>query len=152
MTLYLINTFDFRVIINWANEPNRGIGPFTSASMDDTTFNDLEIQLGYPYLYMHQGDCEHVIVFSDIRLLSSITDSLDKSDYPKIISTNRRIQTRCGMCNLNTSKWVTFGSKRLPFDPFFFCDVCFKMFNYNEKEEKIGEFKAYPYLDKTALL
>jgi len=120
--------------------------------MQDTRFEDLEIQLGYPYLYMHQGDCEHVCVFSDIRIRLPHHDSMVSEDYPKIVSTNRRMQVRCGICNLNTSKWVTFGNKKLPEDPFFFCDACFHMFNYDEEGRKKSSFKAYPYLDKTALL
>jgi snRNA-activating protein complex subunit 3 len=120
--------------------------------MEETNFADLEIQLGYPYLYLHQGDCEHVMVFSDIRLLQPFGDSMDASDYPKIVSTNRRTQIRCGLCNLNTAKWITYGNKRLPEDPFFFCESCFYTFNYDKNEEKIGSFRAYPYLDKSALL
>jgi len=36
-------------------------------NMQDCTFNDLRIRLGYPYVFVHQGDCEHMIVFKDIR-------------------------------------------------------------------------------------
>lgn len=149
--MFLILFNDIRVIRDWAQEDDRGIGPLKSAKMEDTYFNDLEIQLGYPYLYMHQGDCEHVMVFSDIRLLKPSSDSMDPKDYPMVVSTNRRMQIRCGLCNLTSAKWVTFENKRLPHDPFFFCESCFFMFNYDENEEKIGSFKAYPYIDKSAL-
>jgi hypothetical protein len=36
-------------------------------------------------------------------------------------------------------------------DPFFFCDDCFRQFNYNRKEEKIGNFLAYHYIDVNAI-
>lgn len=39
--------------------------------MEDFTFNDLHIKLGFPYLYCHQGDCEHVVVITDIRYVTS---------------------------------------------------------------------------------
>lgn len=120
--------------------------------MEETTFADLELQLGYPYLYQHQGDCEHILVFSDIRLLKPNVESTDPKDYPKIMSTNRRTHVRCGICNLNTAKWITFDNKRLPENPFFFCENCFYAFNYDKEENKIGDFKAYPFLDKSALL
>mgnify|MGYP002153712715 CR=1 FL=1 len=57
----------YRVISDWANEPGRNLGPYKTKKMEDTTFLDLTLQLGQPYLYMHQGDCEHLIIFSDIR-------------------------------------------------------------------------------------
>ncbi|CAG2158360.1 unnamed protein product [Oppiella nova] len=139
-------------IVEWARSPERGIGPFKTSRMDETKFSDLEIQLGYPYLYQHQGDCEHILVFSDIRLLKPSVDSMDSNDYPKIVSTNRRTQVRCGMCNLNTAKWITFENQRLPENPFFFCETCFYSFNYDKDDNKVNSFKAYPYLDKSALL
>ncbi|CAG2100113.1 unnamed protein product [Medioppia subpectinata] len=139
-------------IIEWSRNKERGIGPFKACLMESTKFSDLEIQLGYPYLYQHQGDCEHILVFSDIRLLKPGVDSMESIDYPKIVSTNRRSQVRCGMCNLNTAKWMTFHNQRLPQNPFFFCETCFYAFNYDKHENKIGSFKAFPYLDKSALL
>lgn len=57
----------FRTIIEWSESHDRGYGKFQTAKMEDFTFNDLFIKLGFPYLYCHQGDCEHVIVITDIR-------------------------------------------------------------------------------------
>ncbi|EJW74214.1 hypothetical protein WUBG_14881, partial [Wuchereria bancrofti] len=36
---------------------------------------DLVCRLGYPYVYVHQGNCEHVFFFTDLRLM-------DIQDYP----------------------------------------------------------------------
>ena len=61
-----------RVIIDWAKDPQRrkcpGLGFFTSKRMEDVVFEDLKIKLGYPYLYCHQGNCEHLLIFTDLRL------------------------------------------------------------------------------------
>ena len=60
--------FHPRPIMDWANEENRpGVGPFSSTSIEDVRFDSLTVRLGQPYLYQHQGDCEHLIIFSDIR-------------------------------------------------------------------------------------
>lgn len=56
-----------RTIIEWSESHDRGYGKFQTAKMEDFTFNDLYIKLGFPYLYCHQGDCEHVVVITDIR-------------------------------------------------------------------------------------
>lgn len=56
-----------RTIIEWSESHDRGYGKFQTAKMEDFTFNDLNIKMGFPYLYCHQGDCEHVVVITDIR-------------------------------------------------------------------------------------
>jgi hypothetical protein len=39
-------------------------------TMETTRLNELQsIQLGKPYIYLHQTNCEHVIVFSELKLL-----------------------------------------------------------------------------------
>ena len=40
---------------------------FTTASLHDMRFVDLTLRLGYPYLYCHCGDCEHVMIFQQVR-------------------------------------------------------------------------------------
>ena len=42
------------VIREWASDPKRKIGPFITTSMEDTKIKDLNIRLGYPYVYVHQ--------------------------------------------------------------------------------------------------
>ena len=63
--------FSLRVIIDWAKDPQRkkcpGLGLFTSKRMEDVVFEDLKVKLGYPYLYCHQGNCEHLLIFTDLR-------------------------------------------------------------------------------------
>ncbi|EHH24098.1 hypothetical protein EGK_07694 [Macaca mulatta] len=68
-----------RTIIEWSESHDRGYGKFQTARMEDFTFNDLCIKLGFPYLYCHQGDCEHVIVITDIRWVTN-NDSFAPED------------------------------------------------------------------------
>ena len=35
--------------------------------MEETQWIDLNIQLGYPYLYNHVGNCEHLVIFQNIK-------------------------------------------------------------------------------------
>ena len=53
------------------------------------------------------------------------------------------------MCSINVAKWVTTENQRVSEDPFFYCDGCFRDFNYDDK--KIGHFRAYNYVDVNAL-
>ncbi len=58
------------MIRDWAKDPKRKIGPFEKGVMEHTKIEDLDVRLGYPYVFCHQGDHEHLISFSDARLVS----------------------------------------------------------------------------------
>uniref|UniRef100_A0A914WDT0 snRNA-activating protein complex subunit 3 n=1 Tax=Plectus sambesii TaxID=2011161 RepID=A0A914WDT0_9BILA len=133
----------------WARRRSKEIGPFRVADMARTRFSDLRLRMGQPYLYLHQGSCEHLIVVSDIRLMD-VEDNQDVSAYPLSILQKYKKRTACYGCKMYTAKWVTYGNERLPCDPTFFCEECFRSFNY-ASGEKIGSFKAVPFFDRTAL-
>lgn len=139
-----------KVIRDWASDPRRKIGPFKTAVMEDTCIKDLTLRLGYPYVYVHQGDHEHLITFVEDRLLSA-DDSQRPSSYPFERSTGMIHSKMCMVCTTFIAKWVTENNDRVPEDPFFFCDDCFRQFNYSPKNEKIGNFRAYPFIDVNAL-
>ncbi|GAB6018780.1 small nuclear RNA activating complex, polypeptide 3 [Chamberlinius hualienensis] len=138
-----------KVIHDWLlDNPETQIkfGRCSTQLMDEATFNELEIKLGNCYLYMHQGDCEHFIIFDDLRLIST-SDSKNREDYPLCYSTKRERGLRCMVCYAFPPKWVTKNHKRVHADPFLFCDTCFYSFNYDAQKQKIGEFEAHPYVN-----
>ncbi|XP_052500928.1 snRNA-activating protein complex subunit 3 isoform X2 [Budorcas taxicolor] len=135
-----------RTIIEWSESHDRGYGKFQTAKMEDFTFNDLYIKVGFPYLYCHQGDCEHVVVITDIRLVHH-DDCLDKTLYPLLIKKHWLWTRKCFVCKMFTARWVTNNDSFAPQDPCFFCDVCFRMLHYDAEGNKLGEFLAYPYVD-----
>jgi snRNA-activating protein complex subunit 3 len=56
------------VIDKWAKDnPEMNLGPFEQKKMEDNTIGDLEIRLGFPYVFIHLGNCEHIITFVDAR-------------------------------------------------------------------------------------
>ncbi|XP_068178209.1 snRNA-activating protein complex subunit 3 isoform X2 [Antennarius striatus] len=57
-------------IIEWAK--TRNFPTFSQADMEHTKFADLTVKVGFPYLYCHQGDCEHLVIITDIRMKHSI--------------------------------------------------------------------------------
>ncbi|XP_033750151.1 snRNA-activating protein complex subunit 3-like [Pecten maximus] len=140
-----------RVIRKWAAEEGRGIGQMTTQNMDDAFFMDLKVRLGQPYLYMHQGNCEHIIIFNDIRLFHN-DDLQDRREYPKLTYKRTYKRSICRVCEIHSSRWLTYNSKHAPDDPSFFCDQCFRALHYDKDGKKIGNFKAYKYFDKQAVL
>ncbi|XP_077556505.1 snRNA-activating protein complex subunit 3-like isoform X1 [Haemaphysalis longicornis] len=141
-----------QVIIDWAKNPRRKVGPFKTARMEESTFDDLELRLGYPYVYVHQGYCEHLMVFSDMRVIHP-SDSQNVMDYPIVLKTfpfGKRVL--CMLCKQSTCTWVVYENDRLTDDPFFLCKVCHTSFNYTADKKKIGHFRAQPFLDWNAVL
>ena len=64
---------NYSVIIDWAesnvdclNKSSR-LDHFKKADMSATRFEELSLRLGYPYLYTHHGNCEHGLMFTDLR-------------------------------------------------------------------------------------
>ncbi|XP_059047986.1 snRNA-activating protein complex subunit 3 [Achroia grisella] len=124
----------------WASA--RGIGLLPHRDLT-ARLDELTIRLGYPEVYIHQGNCEHLFTFSEVRLLNA-TDPLDISHYPRHTAVSQNQTVYCTTCAEFGAKWVVVGSERVPFDPAFFCDKCFKMYLYKDGK-KIGNFKAYSY-------
>ncbi|KAG8455130.1 hypothetical protein GDO86_001369 [Hymenochirus boettgeri] len=135
-----------RTTIDWAESRDRGYKKFEAAKMEDYTFNDLKIKIGFPYLYCHQGDCEHVVTITDIRLIHR-EDCLDRTLYPLPIKRHWFWTRKCFVCKMYIARWVTNNDSLAPDDPCLFCDVCFKMLHYDADGNKLGEFLAYPYVD-----
>ncbi|XP_077488211.1 snRNA-activating protein complex subunit 3-like isoform X2 [Amblyomma americanum] len=79
-------------------------------------------------------------------------DSQHLQDYPFVVKTfpvGKRVF--CNLCRKSPAKWVTIGNRRVPDDPYFFCAVCFRKFNYTADNKKIGSFQALPYKDWNAV-
>ncbi|XP_066472758.1 snRNA-activating protein complex subunit 3 [Tiliqua scincoides] len=135
-----------RTIIEWAESRDRGYANLQAVRMEDYTFNDLNIKIGFPYLYCHQGDCEHLVIITDIRLIHR-DDCLDRSFYPLLTKKHWLWTKKCFVCKMYTARWVTNNDSLAPQDPSFFCDVCFQMLHYDAEGNQLGEFLAYPYVD-----
>ncbi|NXT63694.1 SNPC3 protein, partial [Chaetops frenatus] len=135
-----------RTIIEWSESHDRGYENLQSLKMEDYVFNDLSLKIGFPYLYCHQGNCEHIIIITDIRLIHH-DDCLDRNLYPLLIKKHWLCTRKCFVCNMYTARWVTNRDSLAPVDPCFFCDVCFRMLHYDAEGNKLGEFLAYPYVD-----
>ncbi|XP_041370612.1 snRNA-activating protein complex subunit 3-like [Gigantopelta aegis] len=133
-------------IIEWASEPSHGQNTYVAKNMEDTRFSDLTVRLGQPYLYMHQGNCEHIIIISDIRLLHS-SDPHELQSYPFKVLNNRTRRTVCRACMTGTARWMVEKSHLTPDSPNFLCNVCFKMLLYDKNNKKIGNFEAKKFFD-----
>lgn len=140
------NNIDYsQVIREWADNPKREVGPFNVDTMETTRLDSLELRIGYPYVYTHQGNHEHLISFIDVRLLAP-ADPQRVTDYPLIRALGNQAARYCMVCQSSVAVWVTMDNVRTPEDPYFFCGLCYKHFNFVDKK-RIGSFKEFRYFD-----
>lgn len=137
------------VIFDWAHR-RPALGPFTVSLMENCRIDSLCLRFGFPWVYKHQGGCEHLIVFSDARLMNC-DDDCAKSVYPRIVRLKPKSSKLCMICGVYTVKWVTMEHERIPHNPCFFCDDCFKSYNYIGNK-KVGKFFAYAYPRNTSIV
>ncbi|XP_076662388.1 proximal sequence element A Pbp49 isoform X2 [Halictus rubicundus] len=136
------NTDYSKVIIEWAQRRSN-LGPFKTATMEDCRIDSLLLRFGFPWVYKHQGGCEHLIVFSDARLINN-NDALAVTAYPRIVRLRPLSSKYCMICGVYNAKWITVEHERIPHNPCYFCNSCFKSYNYVDGE-KVGNFKAFAY-------
>ncbi|XP_055918745.1 snRNA-activating protein complex subunit 3 [Eupeodes corollae] len=131
------------VIREWSAKKAKGYEKlrFQTRSMEETRFIDLEVSLGFPQLYQHHGNCEHLFIFSYVELLSKHT-CLVRELYPLLKSVNTYNAKFCHMCGKREYAYVVKNSKRQLHDPAYLCSVCFISFHY-VNGKKVDEFNAY---------
>ncbi|XP_045101769.1 snRNA-activating protein complex subunit 3-like [Portunus trituberculatus] len=130
----------------WAQKKTE-IGPMTTKKMEDTRVRDLEFRLGYPYVFVHLGNCEHIVVFVDARLKHK-QDVQDPNRYPINWGQPIKLATKCSLCSLNLANWIVKGDPRLPQENCLLCDRCLKTFCYDKYGKKVHSLKVYPYMDE----
>ncbi|KAJ2082972.1 hypothetical protein H4R24_001166 [Coemansia sp. RSA 988] len=138
-----------RVIMEWANDPERqkknpNLRGLQSRLMDGTRFLDLSIRLKQPYTFVHQGDCEHVMVFTDLRLLGPKDDQFIES-YPKQVFRTRHMRHKCRMCSAYPAQYVTKNDFHSGMSPCYFCEKCYTPFHFDADGKKLLEHDAFPY-------
>ncbi|XP_023025055.1 proximal sequence element A Pbp49 [Leptinotarsa decemlineata] len=131
-------------VIKWAREKN--IGKFTVSAMETTLLNTLTPRIGYPYVYIHQGNCEHILTFSDARLIQP-NDCLVSEKYPRIVSVCRSTNVLCLICGIAPSQWLVKKCDRFPQEKVFLCTDCCNSYLYIDGK-KVGDFELYPFFDE----
>lgn len=139
-------TLSIASVEKWAKKLE--IGDFSTKTMEETKFSDLTIRLGFPYLYTHKDNCEHLLVFSDVRLCFP---QIEEAFFPRCTASEPIKMVKCQMCSIYHAKWLVLDNNRLPSTRFYFCNTCFREFNFDSKGDKIGDFKALPAMVDTNL-
>ncbi|XP_054268170.1 uncharacterized protein LOC128989996 isoform X2 [Macrosteles quadrilineatus] len=134
-------------IKKWAQENHIDVGK--TMAMHDRKVEDLRVRFGYPYVYIHQGSCEHIIMISQARFITE-KHSLHSSDYPNITKTSRSSISYCLICTKKPADRIVMGSDRMPHDVNLMCQDCFISYHY-VGTQKICRFKAYKWNQRALL-
>lgn len=127
----------------WAEKQSSIEGPLKVKCMETTTFNELTIRLGSPYVYQHHGNCEHLFTISDVRLIGA-DDVRCRSEYPIMDMVSLPKPIFCTICGKSEATVMVTNSREHIYDPSHLCAGCFDSFHYVDGK-KIGEFQAYQF-------
>ncbi|CAG0919096.1 unnamed protein product [Notodromas monacha] len=129
---------------------------FKEGFMDDTTFDSLRLRIGYPYLYLHDSTCHHIVIVSLVRLYNKVDDWRLKAHYPAVRRHCRFARRVCQICSRRIALWLVVGHKDFPEEVSPFCDFCLYSILYNVEKRKMtnsrrftvdvqkkGDFKLY---------
>lgn len=117
---------------------------FKAVQMHQTRFCDLKFRLGAGYLYCHQGDCKHVIVIRDMRLIDP-EDVHNRANYPVVTFQTKLRFRKCSVCKIYRAEKMTVDDKWAPENPCYFCDLCYYMLHYVNGSLLYNEFSVYDY-------
>jgi hypothetical protein len=134
---------------------SRPLGPFTTdysvASMQDRVFEDLWVRLGNGAagLFCHQGGCEHLFVFLDVRSHDPTVDPPLVGQYPyKVADPGSALRRKrdCEACGLKLARKVTYDDRSAPHTPYFWCDDCYSAMHYDDEGAALyTDFRVFPY-------
>jgi len=135
----------FQERIRNIESPKNPMNPEDSSRM---RLDTLEIKLGFPYLFVHQGAIERLVVFSDVRMVTKY-DCQSKSRYPYTLRYIPENLQRCCLCTKKVAKIETADDELADDTPAYWCAECFKMLHYDERGQPVAEFKWRMHLHST---
>ena len=121
------------------------LGPYKSEDMSKTRFSDLNIRLGVSYAYLHQADCEHRFVFSEIHLVSK-GDDTNRLHYPLVAFKVKSNCKKCDVCRMFPGVLITYDDRYAPQVPAYWCMECYNRFHFGASGQKSYHYKALPYI------
>lgn len=118
------------------------------ADMAETRFIDLHLSVGSQYCYLHSGDVEHLMVFTEVRssLIGLGDPDPQHAFYPWKVFESRPKRRLCGVCRLLSATRVTWEDQLADESPMFFCEDCFKALHYNKNLQlTYDSFRVFSY-------
>ncbi|KAK6588363.1 hypothetical protein RS030_6849 [Cryptosporidium xiaoi] len=107
--------------------------------MENLTLSQIQIPINNHCTYIHSGDCEHRVTFTNIRMFSQKYDCPYKSAYPIQTYSHSKTLTFCEICGVNQVKKAIFNAINLPRNPSQLCNSCTYAFLYDKESKQLVE-------------
>lgn len=117
---------------------------FTHSPMSEVPLDFIRFKLEIPYLFVHQGNCCHRIIFKEVRIHSKNDVSL-KNLYPRITYEEIRKKVLCKICKSASPSWITIKDELVDEDPYIWCHTCFSLFHYEVDGTASAKFEAFKF-------
>jgi len=102
-----------------------------AVSMREIDFRSLVLRINQPYWLLHAGNCEHFIVFDQIRLKH---ESDPSSGYPLTLQITPLLLDLCRACGKVPAVRSIVNDARLSENPFLICAPCWRSMEDGKKE------------------
>lgn len=119
-----------------------------SAALETTAFRDLPLQVDVPGVYIHQGECEHLLRLRDARLPHELDAPSSCDAFPlRLPNPLFRALRSCFICQQYSAKFVCYGDRLGISDPMFFCERCYRAAHFDRHGALIyRDFQSFPYI------
>ncbi len=139
-------------VVDWSRSALRrrrpsGWGLVQSGDMAATRFEQLSVRIGAHYMYLHAGDCQHIVVFTDIRAAHS-GDEQNALQYPIEANLPKLARQACQSCK-QPANAVVLGDTATRSNPCYLCEACYRCLHSNSGAAgaagEAGNFSMYRY-------
>ncbi|CAO0790660.1 unnamed protein product [Mucor circinelloides] len=121
----------------------RDVYHFETESMENAKLENMTFELRKPFAFIHQDNCEHMMLIDDVRLISS-NEFGSESDFPRTTRNLRYDRFKCSMCSVYPATKITHEDIVSGFSPCYFCDICFESFHHGDTNVKVAEYSGTP--------
>jgi hypothetical protein len=123
-------------------------GDRVAHSLHSSTFADLELHVDVPGVFIHQGECEHLLRLRDARLPHEFDAPKSSGLFPlRLPNSLPRALRNCSICQAFSAKYVCYGDRLALMDPMFFCDRCYRAAHYDANGKLIyDDFLSFPFV------
>lgn len=122
---------------------NRDVFQFEKKDMQSAVLGNITMRLHQPIAFIHQNDCEHMMVIQDVRLISE-NEYKSKAEFPRTTHNLRYDRFKCSMCTAFPATKITYEDIISGFSPCYFCDICFESFHVKDTDVTAVEYAGVP--------
>jgi len=136
-------------VVDWSRAALRRRRPsgwalIQGGDMTATRFEQLSVRVGAHYMYLHAGDCQHIVVFTDIRAAHP-GDEQNSQQYPIENSLPKLARQSCQSCKQPASA-VVLGDTGTRSNPCHLCKACYScLHSSSDASAEASNFTVHRY-------